>query len=468
MKRCGLLGEKLGHSYSPAIHAELADYEYRLYEVAPEKLGEFLTGGGFDGMNVTIPYKKAVIPYCAKLSPIAQKLQSVNVLVRREDGTLYGDNADAYGFAGMVRASGVQIDGKKTLVLGSGGASSTVCAVLEEMGARSVTIISRKGEDNYNNLDRHADAEVIVNTTPVGMYPNCGVSPVDLSLFPKLEGVLDIVYNPARTAFVLQAEKLGIPYMSGLYMLVAQAKRTAEVFENRDIPDSETERIWKKLSLEMQNIVLVGMPGSGKSTIAVRISESLGIPMLSKDSIKEVLFDDLGFHSRAEKVQLGTAAMHILYYAAAQLMKVGKPFILENNFEDASIPGIMALLETHHYTAVTVRLTGDPEVIYRRFAARDLSDTRHRGHVVNDCYPEPPGAPLETPTRKSYEQFLDDIAARGYTRFQANGPVLEVDVTDLSELDFPRLMGSLTGFVQRAVPGYPLRLPTRNAQSHRK
>ena len=263
MKRCGLLGEKLGHSYSPAIHAELADYEYRLYEVAPEKLGEFLTGGGFDGMNVTIPYKKAVIPYCAELSPIAQKLQSVNVLVRREDGTLYGDNADAYGFAGMVRASGIQIDGKKTLVLGSGGASSTVCAVLEEMGARSVTIISRKGEDNYNDLDRHADAEVIVNTTPVGMYPNCGVSPVDLSLFPKLEGVLDIVYNPARTAFVLQAEKLGIPYMSGLYMLVAQAKRTAEVFENRDIPDSETERIWKKLSLEMQNIVLVGMPGSG-------------------------------------------------------------------------------------------------------------------------------------------------------------------------------------------------------------
>ncbi len=136
----------------------------------------------------------------------------------------------------------------------------------------------------------------------------------------------------------------------------------------------------------MYCILVAGMPASGKSTIAVRISESLGIPMLSKDSIKEVLFDDLGFHSRAEKVQLGTAAMHILYYAAAQLMKVGKPFILENNFEDASIPGIMALLETHHYTAVTVRLTGDPEVIYRRFAARDLSDTRHRGHVVNDCW----------------------------------------------------------------------------------
>ena len=158
----------------------------------------------------------------------------------------------------------------------------------------------------------------------------------------------------------------------------------------------------------MYCILVAGMPASGKSTIAVRISESLGIPMLSKDSIKEVLFDDLGFHSRAEKVQLGTAAMHILYYAAAQLMKVGKPFILENNFEDASIPGIMALLETHHYTAVTVRLTGDPEVIYRRFAARDLSDTRHRGHVVNDCYPEPPGPRvyLKTPNAPGQRAFL--------------------------------------------------------------
>ena len=245
MKRCGLLGEKLAHSYSPAIHAELADYDYRLYEVAPEKLGEFLKDGEFDGLNVTIPYKKAVIPYCVALSPIAQKLQSVNVLVRRTDGTLYGDNADAYGFAGMVKASGISVEGKKALVLGSGGASATVCAVLDELRARSVTVISRSGEDNYGNLDRHADAEIIVNTTPVGMYPNCGVSPVDLRQFPRLAGVLDIVYNPARTALVMQAETLGIPYMSGLYMLVAQAKRTAEVFEGHAILGSETERIWK-------------------------------------------------------------------------------------------------------------------------------------------------------------------------------------------------------------------------------
>ena len=284
MKRCGLLGEKLGHSYSPAIHAELADYDYRLYEVAPEKLGEFLKDGEFDGLNVTIPYKKAVIPYCAALSPIAQKLQSVNVLVRRTDGTLYGDNADAYGFDAMVKASGISVEDKKALVLGSGGASATVCAVLDALGARSVTVISRGGEDNYGNLERHADAEIIVNTTPVGMYPGCGVSPVDLRRFPRLAGVLDIVYNPARTALVMQAEALGIPYMSGLYMLVAQAKRTAEVFEGRAIPDSETERIWKKLGREMQNIVLVGMPGSGKSTVAARLAEALDRVVLDSDA----------------------------------------------------------------------------------------------------------------------------------------------------------------------------------------
>ena len=285
--RCGLLGEKLGHSYSPAIHAELADYEYRLYEVAPEKLGEFLTGGSFDGMNVTIPYKKAVIPYCAALSPIAQKLQSVNVLVRREDGTLYGDNADAYGFAGMVKASGIAVVGKKTLVLGSGGASATVCAVLEEMGARSVTVISRRGEDNYDNLDRHADAEVIVNTTPVGMYPNCGVSPVDLSRFPKLAGVLDIVYNPARTAFVLQAEKLGIPYMSGLYMLVAQAAQSAKYFCSAEIGKEEIERVFRSLALDVQNIVLVGMPGCGKTTVAEELSKLTGRKAVDTDSLVE-------------------------------------------------------------------------------------------------------------------------------------------------------------------------------------
>ena len=258
MMRCGLLGEKLGHSYSPAIHAQLADYAYGLYEVAPEDLPALLTGGDFDALNVTIPYKKTVIPYCAELSPIAQKLGSVNVLVRRADGTLYGDNADAFGFEYLVRHSGIDVAGQKALVLGNGGASATIQAVLEQLGAH-VTVISRHGPDNYDNLDRHADARVIVNTTPVGMYPNTGRAAVDLRQFPQCAGVLDIVYNPARTALLLQAESLGIPCAGGLYMLVAQAKRSCEVFTDTVIDDAEILRIHRLLRQEMENIVLIGM-----------------------------------------------------------------------------------------------------------------------------------------------------------------------------------------------------------------
>ena len=283
MMRCGLLGEKLGHSYSPAIHAQLADYAYGLYEVAPEDLPAFLTGGDFDALNVTIPYKKAVIPYCAELSPIAQKLGSVNVLVRRADGTLYGDNADAFGFEYLVRHSGIDVAGQKALVLGNGGASATIQAVLEQLGAH-VTVISRHGPDNYDNLDRHADACVIVNTTPVGMYPNTGKAAVDLRQFPQCAGVLDIVYNPARTALLLQAESLGIPCAGGLYMLVAQAKRSCEVFTDTVIDDAEILRIHRLLRQEMENIVLIGMPGSGKSTIAALLAERLHRPLLDSDA----------------------------------------------------------------------------------------------------------------------------------------------------------------------------------------
>ena len=284
MMRCGLLGEKLGHSYSPAIHAELADYAYKLYEVAPDALAAFLTGGDFDALNVTIPYKKAVIPYCAALSPIAQKLGSVNVLVRRPDGTLYGDNADAFGFEYLVRHSGVDIAGKKALVLGNGGASATVQAVLAQLGAR-VTVISRSGEDNYTNLGRHADAQVIVNTTPVGMYPNTGKAAVDLRQFPQCALVLDVVYNPARTALLLQAEALGIPCAGGLYMLVAQAKRSCEVFTGTTIDDGEILRIYRRMRQEMENIVLIGMPSSGKSTVGRALAERLGKRFADSDAL---------------------------------------------------------------------------------------------------------------------------------------------------------------------------------------
>ena len=190
----------------------------------------------------------------------------------------------------------------------------------------------------------------------------------------------------------------------------------------------------------MYCILVSGMPASGKSTIAQKISQSLNLPVFSKDSAKEVLFDTVGFSCRAEKVQLGVAAMRVMYYTAEQMMRANKPFILENNFENESVQGIFQLLEKYRYVAITVRLLGDPSVIYQRFAERDLSPERHRGHVVNDCYPEPAGAVRENPTRKTYAQFLDDIEKRGFTRFVANGPLIEVDVTDFSKVDYDEVL----------------------------
>ncbi len=285
MLKYGLLGEKLGHSYSPQIHSMLADYEYKLFEKSPEELEAFLKSGEFDGLNVTIPYKKAVMPYCTELSPTAAQIGSVNTIVRRSDGSLYGDNTDAFGFENLIVHNGIEVKGKKALVLGTGGASVTAQAVLKNLGASVVVVISRKGEDNYENIAKHADAEIIANTTPVGMYPNNGKAAVDLTQFPKLSGVLDVVYNPARTALLLQAERLGIPCAGGLYMLVSQAKRSCELFTGKSIPDSEIDRIERVLSHQMQNIVIIGMPGSGKTAVSTMLAERLGRKIFDTDTI---------------------------------------------------------------------------------------------------------------------------------------------------------------------------------------
>lgn len=285
MLKCGLLGEKLGHSYSPQIHSMLSDYEYKLFEKSPKELEDFLKSGEFDGLNVTIPYKKSVMPYCAELSPTAAQIGSVNTIVRRSDGSLYGDNTDVFGFENLIVHNGIEVKGKKALVLGTGGASVTAQAVLKNLGASEVVVISRKGEDNYENIAKHADAEIIANTTPVGMYPNNGKAAVDLTQFPKLSGVLDVVYNPARTALLLQAEKLCIPCAGGLYMLVSQAKRSCELFTGNSIPDSEIDRIERVLSHQMQNIVIIGMPGSGKTAVSTMLAERLGRKIFDTDTI---------------------------------------------------------------------------------------------------------------------------------------------------------------------------------------
>ena len=284
--KCGLLGRKLGHSYSPMLHALLGDYEYLLYEREPDEVEAFIRRGGWDAINVTIPYKKAVVPFLDELSEGARALGSVNTIVRRPDGTLFGDNTDVFGFTYMLRRSGVNPAGKKALVLGSGGASVTVQAVLRGLGAQ-VVVISRTGADNYDNLSRHKDARLIVNATPVGMYPNNGISPIDLAAFPACEGALDLIYNPARTAFLLQAEALGIPHENGLSMLAAQAKRASELFTGKSLPDEDVERSIRAVEHTLQNIVLIGMPGCGKSTLARLLGERLNRPVVELDRLIE-------------------------------------------------------------------------------------------------------------------------------------------------------------------------------------
>ena len=282
-KRCGLIGEKLGHSFSPAIHGKLADYEYKLYELSPEQVGPFLEKKEYDGLNVTIPYKKAVIPYCDELTEAARSIGSVNTIVKRPDGTLLGHNTDYDGFMWLLKNAGAQVKGKKAVVLGTGGASVTVQAALRTLGASPVVVVSRSGEDNYENISRHSDAKILVNATPVGMYPKTGVSPVDLDTFTALEGVFDVVYNPAKTQLLLEAEKRGIPCANGLGMLVAQAKAACERFTGKPIDDEKVYTIKAEMERNTRNLMLIGMPGSGKSTVGAALAESLGRKLVDVD-----------------------------------------------------------------------------------------------------------------------------------------------------------------------------------------
>ena len=285
MKPFGLLGRKLSHSISPEIHNLLCDYEYVLFEREPDELDEFFEKQEFSGLNVTIPYKKDVIKYCAELSETAQKIGSVNTITVRPDGTLYGDNSDYFGFSYMVEQSGVQIKDKTVLILGTGGASLTVKAVVEDMGAKEIISVSRTGAVNYDNVYDYQNADVIINTTPVGMYPHNGERVIDLSRFPALSGCLDLIYNPSLTPFLYDAENLGVPYANGLTMLVAQAHMSAGKFVDSHIPEEKIEQIVAELASVRKNIVLIGMPGCGKSTVSALLGQALKREVVDTDSL---------------------------------------------------------------------------------------------------------------------------------------------------------------------------------------
>lgn len=373
--KCGLLGETLGHSYSPRIHAFLGDYDYRLYEVPRDKVEDFILHGDWDGLNVTIPYKKVAASLCDELSNIARDLGSVNTIVKR-DGKLYGYNTDYYGFRSMVLETGVNISGKKALVLGTGGTGVTVQKVLSEMGAEVVPI-SRTGENNYDNIERHSDAVLVVNATPVGMYPKNGVSPLDLTRIPSCECVLDVIYNPMRTALILQAESLGLKYKSGLHMLVAQAKYSSERFQNVNISDDLVTFIENSLTKELENIILIGMPGSGKSVVAQALGQRLHRPVIETDAeiVKSAgktipeIFERSG---EAEFRRLETLEMQASGKLSERIISTGGGVVtVEENYQYLHQNGVIVWLERD-----TSKLPTDGRPISQKSNLNELYEKR--------------------------------------------------------------------------------------------
>ncbi len=283
----GLIGEKLGHSFSKEVHGQLADYQYQLMEIAKCEFDAFASKKNFAAINVTIPYKEQIIPYLDYIDPIAAQIGAVNTVVNR-DGKLYGYNTDFYGMESLAHHAGVCFKDKKVIILGTGGTSKTARAVALAGGAKSVYRVSRSGKDGAITYEQlytiHADADIIVNTTPCGMYPNIDDSAVDLNKFNALSGVLDAVYNPLNSKLVLSAKQKGIPSEGGLYMLIAQAVKASEIFLDRTYTPSVLDEIYKKIYTQKQNIVLVGMPSSGKSTVGAILADKLGRNLIDTDA----------------------------------------------------------------------------------------------------------------------------------------------------------------------------------------
>ncbi len=283
----GLIGERLGHSFSKVVHSMIADYEYELLELRPREVEDFMKAGEFSAINVTIPYKEAVMPYLDLISERARAIGSVNTVVNR-GGKLYGYNTDFYGMASLVDSLGIELRDKKVLICGTGGTSKTALAVAESLGAREIYKLSRHADGvsiSYSEAyEKHTDADVIINTTPLGMYPDIGGLPIDISRFPRLSGIIDAVYNPLRTQLVCDGLERGIPSCGGLYMLVSQAVAACEIFLDTKFGQDTTDKVYRRILSDKENIVLVGMPGCGKSTIGKLIAEKLSRPFYDLDS----------------------------------------------------------------------------------------------------------------------------------------------------------------------------------------
>ncbi len=351
--RYGLIGEHLSHSFSKEIHEKLGDYPYDLYPLSREDFPAFMEKRDFTGINVTIPYKEAVIPYLDHLDHKAKAIKAVNTIVEK-DGLLYGTNTDFDGFYYLVQKNNISFADKVVLILGNGGAAKTVTAVARSLGAKEIVTVSRRKQDGtitYKEAEKRKDAEIIVNCSPAGMYPHTGECLVELKNYPHLTAVLDVVYNPMKTKLLLEAEKLGIPYANGLRMLVAQAKYAADFFFDTTFQDSAIEEIYRELVRDLSNVSLIGMPGSGKTGLGQVLSQALQKKFVDLDvlveekagkSISQIFADEgeEGFRAREQ------AVVEEVSKEKGQVLSTGGGVILrEDNIEHLRQNGPIILID---------------------------------------------------------------------------------------------------------------------------
>lgn len=379
----GLIGEHLKHSYSCEIHAQIADYEYELHEIPPSGLGGFLKKREFNAINVTIPYKQDVIPYLDEISDTAKRIGAVNTIVNR-NGRLYGDNTDFAGMLALAKHIGVDMKGRKVLILGTGGASKTGHALAEYMGAQSVFYVSRSGKDGSISYEQavteHSDAQIIINATPVGMFPKQDGRPIDISAFPKLEGVIDAIYNPLRTNLILDAQERGIPAEGGLYMLSAQAVHASAVFRDIPLDESLVDKAFKSVKNDKQSIVLIGMPSSGKTTVGRILSEKCGKQLADTDEyiVRKIgmpISDFFAKHGEAEFRKIEKETVAELSATGGRIIATGGGAVLDpENVRALKQNGVLVFLDRRPENLIA---TDDRPLASRRSALEKLYTERY-------------------------------------------------------------------------------------------
>ncbi len=378
----GLIGERLGHSFSKDVHALLNDYDYEIHEVKRDELRSFMTERAFNAINVTIPYKEEVLPYLSYISDEARAIGAVNTIVNK-NGSLYGYNTDFLGMKALIEHIGLALSGKKVVILGSGGTSKTALAVSRHLGADTVITVSRTSKGNAISYEEmyaeHTDADILINTTPVGMYPNNDGMPVRLAPFKRLAGVIDAIYNPIRSKLVIEAQKRGIRAEGGLYMLVAQGVYASEIFTSKKIPKEKLDEVFDTIRRDKENIVLIGMPASGKTTVAKILAQRLGRnhidtdDMIVKSASKSIpqIFEDEGetsFRDResAEIAKVSLQNSIIIATGGGSVLRDANVDMLKQN-------GKLFFIDRPPHLLIPTAdrpLASDVDAIYRRYNER--------------------------------------------------------------------------------------------------